>query len=94
MLRGVGQQATAAAITGVGLYVVGLPVSFLLAYVAGWGLAGLWWGLVVGDTVLVVLHVIAFRRIPWSRKDEEEEEEEESAADYGGKEALDVHNIE
>ena len=31
-----------------GYWLLGLPVSYLLGFRAGWGPVGLWWGLVVG----------------------------------------------
>jgi MATE family multidrug resistance protein len=48
ILRGLGQ--TRVAMTGnlLGYWAVGLPVSYYLCFVAGWGPVGLWWGLVLG----------------------------------------------
>jgi MATE family multidrug resistance protein len=48
ILRGLGQ--TRVAMTGnlLGYWTIGLPVSYYLCFVAGWGPVGLWWGLVLG----------------------------------------------
>jgi multidrug resistance protein, MATE family len=48
ILRGLGQ--TRVAMTGnlLGYWVLGLPLSYYLCFVAGWGPVGLWWGLVLG----------------------------------------------
>jgi len=48
ILRGLGQ--TRVAMTGnlLGYWAIGLPVSYYLCFVAGWGPVGLWWGLVLG----------------------------------------------
>ncbi|HEX3236229.1 MAG TPA: MATE family efflux transporter [Gemmatimonadales bacterium] len=48
ILRGLGQ--TRVAMTGnlLGYWLVGLPVSYYLCFIAGWGPVGLWWGLVLG----------------------------------------------
>jgi MATE family multidrug resistance protein len=48
ILRGLGQ--TRVAMTGnlLGYWALGLPLSYYLGFVAGWGPVGLWWGLVLG----------------------------------------------
>ena len=32
----------------IGFWLVGMPVSLLLGFRAGWGVVGLWWGFVAG----------------------------------------------
>jgi multidrug resistance protein, MATE family len=48
ILRGIGRTRAPAVSHFVGYYVVGLPVGYLLAFRAGLGVAGLWWGLLIG----------------------------------------------
>lgn len=51
VLRGLGLQHYAAIINCVGLWLCGLPAGWALAFPAGVGLPGLWWGLaIVSDT--------------------------------------------
>ncbi len=47
-LRGLGDTRTPM-VTNLGAHwLVGLPVGYSLCFIAGWGAAGLWWGLSVG----------------------------------------------
>ncbi|HEX2677870.1 MAG TPA: MATE family efflux transporter, partial [Polyangiales bacterium] len=48
ILRGMGRTRAPAVGHFVGYYVLGLPVGYWLAFHAGWGVRGLWWGLLVG----------------------------------------------
>jgi len=56
-LRGLGDTATAMKVNLVAHWLFGLPVSYLLCFVAGWGVWGLWIGLSLG---LIVTGVILF----------------------------------
>lgn len=59
ILRGMGRIRPAAVFNLVGYYAIALPLAYWLAFVAGLGLAGLWWGLAFG------LLVIAAALIGW-----------------------------
>jgi MATE family multidrug resistance protein len=48
ILRGLGETRVAMMVNLLGYWLLGLPVSYLLGFRAGWGPVGLWWGLVVG----------------------------------------------
>jgi MATE family multidrug resistance protein len=48
ILRGVGDTRTPFFVNLLGFWLIGLPVSLLLAFRLGYGPQGLWWGLVVG----------------------------------------------
>jgi MATE family multidrug resistance protein len=51
VLRGIGDTRVPVILSLVGYWLVGLPVSLLLAFRAGHGPEGLWWGLVLGLAV-------------------------------------------
>ena len=56
VLRGIGDTHAPAIINVVGFWLIGLPVSWALAFRFGGGAIGLWWGIVVGlGTVAVIL---------------------------------------
>jgi MATE family multidrug resistance protein len=48
ILRGLGHLHTAMVVNIAGFWTFGIPVSLLLAFPAGLGPVGLWWGLVAG----------------------------------------------
>ena len=48
VLRGIGDTHAPAIINVVGFWLIGLPVSWVLAFRFGGGAVGLWWGIVVG----------------------------------------------
>jgi MATE family multidrug resistance protein len=54
-LRGLGDTRTPMLWNLGGHWIVGLPVGYLLAFVLGWGVVGLWIGLSVGLTVVGVV---------------------------------------
>jgi MATE family multidrug resistance protein len=60
VLRGAGDTTVPAYVNFLGYWVIGLPVSYVLAFELGVGYTGLWWGLVVG---LVVVAAILLLRI-------------------------------
>jgi MATE family multidrug resistance protein len=55
ILRGIGDTRWPVAISMVGYWLIGLPVSVLLGFQLGWGPDGLWWGLVLGLAVTAVV---------------------------------------
>jgi MATE family multidrug resistance protein len=48
VLRGIGDTHAPAVINVMGFWLLGLPVSWMLAFRLGHGAVGLWWGIVVG----------------------------------------------
>lgn len=62
ILRGLGDTRTPM-LTGIlGFWLLGLPVSLLLAFKFGFGAPGLWWGLVLG---LIVVAQFLLARVRW-----------------------------
>lgn len=62
-LRGIGDTRTPMVVNLVAHWMLGLPTSYLLCFVVGWGVYGLWVGLSLG---LIVTGIILFWA--WSRK--------------------------
>ena len=62
ILRGLGDTRTPM-LTGIlGFWLIGLPVSLMLAFRLGYGPAGLWWGLVLGLVVVAVFLLLRVRQ--------------------------------
>lgn len=63
VLRGVADTTLPAASALLGFLLIGLPAGWGLAFAAGWGARGLWWGITLGIAVVATLLVarIAFR---------------------------------
>ena len=61
-LRGLGDTRAAMVVTIVGFWLVGMPVSVVLAFRSGSGPAGLWWGLVAGLAAVAIVLVERLRR--------------------------------
>ena len=57
VLRGTADTRWPAALTFIGFWVLGLPIGWWLAFRAGFGPSGLWWGLTLGLTVVAFLLV-------------------------------------
>jgi MATE family multidrug resistance protein len=55
VLRGIGDTHAPAIINVVGFWLIGLPVSWLLAFRLGGGAVGLWWGIVVGLAAVALI---------------------------------------
>jgi MATE family multidrug resistance protein len=55
VLRGIGDTHAPAIINVVGFWLIGLPVSCLLAFRYGGGAVGLWWGIVVGLAAVAII---------------------------------------
>jgi MATE family multidrug resistance protein len=62
ILRGLGDTRTPMMIGILGFWLLGLPVSLVLAYPLGFGARGLWWGLVLG---LVIVAAFLLSRVRW-----------------------------
>ncbi len=57
ILRGMGRTRPAAVFNLLGYYVLGLPVAYYLAFEAGMGVTGIWWGLTLGLMIVAGLLV-------------------------------------
>lgn len=57
ILRGAADTTFPAVLAFVGFWIIGLPAGWYLAYTAGQGAAGLWWGMTVGLAAVSVLLV-------------------------------------
>lgn len=62
ILRGMGDTLPAAAFNFVGYWVLSLPIGWWLAFRAGYGLAGVWWGIALG-LFLVSMALLAWVRV-------------------------------
>jgi MATE family multidrug resistance protein len=62
VLRGMGDTRAPVVVNIVGFWCLGIPTSLFLAFRAGLGPAGLWWGLVVGLGAVAAFLLI---RIAW-----------------------------
>jgi len=69
VLQAVGLQLVGAVITTLGYVAVGLPLGALLAFTAGWGLDGIWWGnaaaLVSAGTATLIF---VYSRVNWENE--------------------------
>jgi MATE family multidrug resistance protein len=61
VLRGIGDTHAPAVINVVGFWLIGLPVSWMLAFRFGGGAIGLWWGIVVGLGVVAAILLVRVR---------------------------------
>jgi len=61
VLRGMGRTRPAAVFNAVGYWALGIPIGAWLGLRAGWGLAGIWWGLCIG------LALVASLLVAWIR---------------------------
>ena len=68
VFRGMGRQKTVAARNFLGFWVFGMPVGATLTFACGVGLAGLWWGLVVGLTVVTLVSLCQLAFVDWERE--------------------------
>jgi len=57
VLRGMGRTRPAAVFNAISYWALGIPLGGWLGLVAGWGLAGVWWGLCIGLAVVATLLV-------------------------------------
>ncbi len=62
VLRGIGRTRAPAVSHFVGYYCLGLPAGYLLAFRAGLGVTGIWWGLLIGLTGVAVLQFAWLQR--------------------------------
>nr|XP_011470328.1 PREDICTED: protein TRANSPARENT TESTA 12-like [Fragaria vesca subsp. vesca] len=52
-------------------YIFGLPFGFILGYVVGWGVTGIWGGMICGTALQTLLLVIILYRTNWNKEVEE-----------------------
>ncbi len=64
--RGAGNTKTALAFAVFGLWIVRVPVTAYLVFVAGWGPTGIWTGVLVGDVIGALAAVAWFTRGTWT----------------------------
>ncbi|MCB0712948.1 MAG: MATE family efflux transporter [Ignavibacteriae bacterium] len=62
-LRGMKDTARPMVINLISYWLIGIPSGWLLAFKAGLGGQGLWWGLVIGLSVAATLHTLRFRKL-------------------------------
>ncbi|RQH03385.1 MATE family efflux transporter [Natrarchaeobius oligotrophus] len=63
--RGAGNTKTALVFAVLGLWIVRIPATYYLIFVAGWGTTGIWAGVVVGDVVGAITALAWFTRGTW-----------------------------
>lgn len=61
-LRGLKDTRMPAIFAAIGYWLVGFPVGMVLAFHAGWGGIGVWWGLAIGLAVVAALELTRFAR--------------------------------
>lgn len=63
VLRGAADTRFTFAVNMVGHWALGFPAALLFGVVLGWGVSGLWWGLLIGLTAVAAGLVVRFHRI-------------------------------
>ncbi|NUC72681.1 MATE family efflux transporter [Haloterrigena sp. SYSU A558-1] len=77
--RGAGNTKTALVFSVLGLWLVRVPVTYALLFVAEWGPRGIWTGVVAGDIVGAIAAVAWFSRGTWKGSLIDEDEPGEAA---------------
>lgn len=83
VLRGAGRQELGALLNLASYWGVGLPTAYLLAHTLGWGLRGLWAGLVTCTSLQGVVMLAVLARFRW-RAEAERAVELAATAGAGG----------
>lgn len=65
IFRGIGRQTLIAGVNAIGFWVVGIPAGAALAFAAGAGLEGLWYGINIGLVATCLIFVVMLLRIDW-----------------------------
>ena len=73
ILLALGRQQLSFYINVVGFWVVGLPAGAFLTFSCDWGVPGLWWGIVIGMTLMAFLNYYYCSLIDWNDLPVEEE---------------------
>lgn len=63
ILRGMGDVNMPTFITFLAYWVIGLPLGYFLGITLKWGVAGVWYGLVLGLMISAILLFIRFKKI-------------------------------
>lgn len=63
VLRGLRDVRVPTAVTFVAYWIIALPLGYILGFVVGWGVNGIWVALSVGLTLAAVLHIWRFNRL-------------------------------
>ncbi len=91
--RGAGNTKTALAFAVIGLWIVRVPVTYYLIFVAGWGTTGIWTGVVIGDVVGATAAVAWFTRGTWKESLLDEEGDEGSDSRTGAPDSSEAESV-
>ncbi|WP_440765593.1 MATE family efflux transporter [Natronorubrum sp. DTA7] len=91
--RGAGNTKTALAFAVIGLWIVRVPVTYYLIFVAGWGTTGIWTGVVVGDIVGAIAAVAWFTRGTWKESLLDESGDEETDSTTGATDSSEAESV-
>ncbi|ELY37471.1 MATE family efflux transporter [Natronorubrum tibetense] len=91
--RGAGNTKTALAFAVIGLWIVRVPVTYYLIFVAGWGTTGIWTGVVIGDVVGATAAVAWFTRGTWKESLLDEEGDEGSDSTTGAPDSSEAESV-
>ncbi|MFA9424942.1 MATE family efflux transporter [Natronorubrum sp. A-ect3] len=91
--RGAGNTKTALVFSVLGLWIVRVPVTYYLIFVAGWGTTGIWTGVVVGDVVGALAAVAWFTRGTWKESLVNEADEDSKTARLEATESDDTESV-
>jgi putative MATE family efflux protein len=67
-LTGAGDTVSPMVVNFIALWLVMLPAVWLLSTYLGWGVNGIWWGLVIGMGVQALLMTLRFRQGRWQQR--------------------------
>ena len=67
-LTGAGDTVSPMVVNFIALWMVQLPAVWLLSTYWGWGVNGIWWGLVIGMGVQALLMTLRFRQGRWQHR--------------------------
>ena len=62
LLRGLGDTRTPMIIAGFSYLMIGIPCSYALGFIAGWGIEGIWAGFIIGLGLAAIMFYLRFRR--------------------------------
>mmetsp|Transcript_8236 Transcript_8236/g.12160 ORF Transcript_8236/g.12160 Transcript_8236/m.12160 type:complete len:342 (+) Transcript_8236:3596-4621(+) len=68
VLTGVGQQRATVVINTIGCYAIGLPATYLFAFVCELEVLGIWLGVFLGNFSAFVLCLVWFLRLDWNQQ--------------------------
>jgi MATE family multidrug resistance protein len=71
VLRGLGKQSLVLKLNIVAFWLLAIPVGSLLTFVADVGVAGVWWGFVVGIYISAAIGLWILKRMDWKAQGEE-----------------------